>query len=215
MGILEDIQRGWFGKRRDPRIKPDDSKSFVVPDDTHGANAHTVSPNASYNGTETETIEEQWGRLDHYRSPDPTTRDAPQFHDQKEETNDLHVRVYTSAPQAKMEKYYQGPDPKWDGGIVSRPTGTQSSGRSLNPFDQGMKRRFTGVHFSMADMKRDYPIGGMLPASVSRRNTYRLDPLPQDLGNVDMPGNGRFAVRDTNVITGANPPSHGRSYRLG
>lgn len=215
MGILEDIQRGWFGKRRDPRVKPSDDKSFTVPNDSHPANAHTVSPNANYRGVADETVEEGWARNDNYRSPDPTTHDAPQHHDQKEENNQFGKRVYTSAPPARMEKLGRAADPRWAGGLVSRPTGTQSSGRRIDPFDQGTNRRLNGNHFSMADMRREYPIGGMVPAAISRRNTYRLDPLPHDLGIVDMPNSGRFATRDTRIITEENQRPHGNSYRLG
>lgn len=214
MGWLQDVQRGWFGKRRDP-VRLEDNKSFVVPGEDHPANAHTVSPVGAYDGAETETIEQAWGRLDNYRSPDPTTHDAPQHHDQKEYDNRFVEPLYKTAPSAQMETYDRSPDARWAPVQVTRPTGTQSNARVINPFDQGTARRFDGTHFSMASMQRTYPIGGMLPAAVARRNTYRLDPLPHDLGVVDMPGNGRFPNKETQLVEPTNPMTYGRSYRLG
>lgn len=54
------------------------------------------------------------------------------------------------------------------------------------PFDQHSAREMTGDHFSMADHRRNYEIGGMKPAP-SRRNTYRLEPTPWDSDIIDMP----------------------------
>lgn len=53
------------------------------------------------------------------------------------------------------------------------------------PFDNYSKRTFNGMHFSMADHRREYPILGMNPV-VSRRNTYRLEPEPWDTNIVDV-----------------------------
>ncbi len=50
----------------------------------------------------------------------------------------------------------------------------------------GTPRNFNGQHFSMADHRRNYEIGGMAPAS-SRRNTYRIEPTPWDSDIVDVP----------------------------
>lgn len=63
----------------------------------------------------------------------------------------------------------------------------------LRPFGHGLGKgstpnNFTGVHFSMADHRRNYEVGGMAPAS-SRRNTYRIEPTPWDTDIVDMPPN--------------------------
>lgn len=54
------------------------------------------------------------------------------------------------------------------------------------PFDQHAARRLNGTHFSMADHRRNYEIGGMAPA-YTRRNTYRVDPPPWDDLYTDMP----------------------------
>lgn len=63
----------------------------------------------------------------------------------------------------------------------------------LRPFGHGLGKgstpnNFNGEHFSMADHRRNYPIGGMAPAT-SRRNTYRIEPTPWDVDVVDMPPN--------------------------
>lgn len=47
-------------------------------------------------------------------------------------------------------------------------------------------RYFTGEHFSMADHRRTYDIGGMAPAK-HRRNTWRINPTPWDMDFVDVP----------------------------
>lgn len=54
------------------------------------------------------------------------------------------------------------------------------------PFDQRFKRSLTGVHFSMADHRREYEVLGMAPAKT-RRNTFRIEPSPWDTDIVDMP----------------------------
>ncbi len=48
------------------------------------------------------------------------------------------------------------------------------------------ERSLNGVHFSMADHRRNYDILGMAPVS-SRRNTYRIEPTPWDTDLVDVP----------------------------
>lgn len=52
------------------------------------------------------------------------------------------------------------------------------------PFDQHSARRLNGMHFSMADHRRNYEIYGMAPISA-RRNTFRADPQPWDTDIVD------------------------------
>lgn len=51
-------------------------------------------------------------------------------------------------------------------------------------------RALTGVHFSMADHRRDYPILGMAAQrkpGAGTRNTYRLAPAPWDSSIIDVP----------------------------
>ena len=63
----------------------------------------------------------------------------------------------------------------------------------LRPFKHGLGKgsvpnALNGQHFSMADHRRNYEIGGMQPAT-SRRNTYRIEPTPWDTDIVDVPPN--------------------------
>jgi hypothetical protein len=97
----------------------------------------------------------------------------------------------------------------------SRPT-QQMAPRSYTftrPFAQHAARLLNGVHFSMADHRRTYPILGMQPVT-SRRNTYRIDPVPWDTDIVDLPpeNNGPIPGRIRAVDI---PPSANRSWRLG
>lgn len=88
------------------------------------------------------------------------------------------------------------------------------------PFDQlnrpygdavyGTKRRFTGIHFSMADFRRNYDILTMAPQRQGR-NTYRIEPEPWDINQVDVPPDQNpMAARVADV----NIPGPSRSYRL-
>ena len=55
--------------------------------------------------------------------------------------------------------------------------------RFWRPFNGRTPHRFNGMHFSMADHRRDYEIYGMAPQrrpGGSTRNTYRLPPAPWD-----------------------------------
>ncbi len=80
------------------------------------------------------------------------------------------------------------------------------------PFDQTVARRFNGLHFSMADHRRDYEILGMAPVR-SRRNTYRIEPTPWDADIVDMPAPD--PTPDIEPVPGiAVDYDGGRSWRL-
>lgn len=79
-------------------------------------------------------------------------------------------------------------------------------------FWAGFAREFNGVHFSMADHRRDYPIMGMQPAP-ERRNTYRLEPTPWDAAIVDMPPDVSPAP-NARTVAPAVAPAGNRSWRL-
>lgn len=92
----------------------------------------------------------------------------------------------------RKNRYKIGPDPRWNPPAETRVT-EQLSPRSYSftrPFDQGTKgngaRKLNGMHFSMADHRRDYEILGMRPWSA-HRNTYRIDPAPWDAEMYDVP----------------------------
>lgn len=76
----------------------------------------------------------------------------------------------------------------------------------------GSARQFNGNHFSMADHRRTYEVGGMAPVH-SARNTYRLTPPPWDTDVVDLP-----PVQGSNTVNArvrsVELPFGTRSWRL-
>lgn len=84
--------------------------------------------------------------------------------------------------------YARGADPRWVPAPETRLTQQLSPHNYVftRPFDQDIKRRLNGEHFSMADHRRTYPILGMQPP-VRKRNTFRADPPPWDTDLVDYP----------------------------
>lgn len=78
----------------------------------------------------------------------------------------------------------------------------------------GGPRDLTGVHFSMADHRRDYPILGMAPVR-EHRNTFRIQPTPFDMEMGDVPPNDPTDVPAGRIQAVAVPLSASRSFRLG
>lgn len=81
------------------------------------------------------------------------------------------------------------------------------------PFDQDVRHDLTGVHFSLADHRRTYPIMGMEPA-VQRRNTYRADPAPWDTYLTDYPPAEDYHAGAGATGPGDIPESLNRNGRL-
>jgi hypothetical protein len=91
------------------------------------------------------------------------------------------------------------------------------------PFDSGglpksPTKLFNGIHFSMADHRRNYQIYGM-KSPATRRNTYRLDPAPWDqnivdLGSGDLPVAQEYNARLTQVDVPPTTARVGKSWRL-
>lgn len=111
------------------------------------------------------------------------------------------------------------PEPRITSSLVPR---TYSYER---PFDQlnrpwadgpvGSARRFLGLHFSMADHRRNYEILGMAPQrfpGMGTRNTYRLDPVPWDSNIVDRAEESSPVSRV--LVQREVPAPSSRSYRL-
>jgi hypothetical protein len=76
----------------------------------------------------------------------------------------------------------------------------------------GTPRYFDGEHFSMADHRRNYEIGGMAPAT-SRRNTFRISPTPWDTDIVDIPPNVDPVLAQARV-QGVDVAYSSRNWRL-
>jgi hypothetical protein len=126
----------------------------------------------------------------------------------------------TGWPEQKA-RYKIGPDPRWNPPAETRVTERMSPNNYsfVRPFDQGTKgngaRQFNGMHFSMADHRRDFPILGMQPWS-SPRNTYRVDPAPWDADMYDVPPADTIGVPYQGRVQAVEVPDSGnRSYRLG
>lgn len=83
----------------------------------------------------------------------------------------------------------------------------------LRPFDQHSARQFNGLHFSMADHRRNYEILGMAPTRHAR-NTYRIEPTPWDTDIVDLPPNREPDVPQARYSS-VELPYGPRNYRLG
>jgi len=80
------------------------------------------------------------------------------------------------------------------------------------PPQDGMAREFNGMHFSMADHRREYPILGMEPPNKIRRSTFRLEPEPWDANLVDMPSDAPMPYDRVPAVD--VPPAGNRSWRL-
>lgn len=80
------------------------------------------------------------------------------------------------------------------------------------PFDTGYARTFNGMHFSMADHRRSYEILGMAPV-VSRRNTFRQEPVPWDQNVMDVPQNTGEAELPYSRLVSPELPTQ-RTWRL-
>lgn len=106
------------------------------------------------------------------------------------------------------------PDPRWVPPAEPRVTNRLSPHNYVftRPFDQDKERVFNGIHFSMADHRRKYPVLGMNPPPF-RRNTYRADPAPWDTARTDMPNPGGY-VRPGPIVAYDIPPSGSQSWRL-
>lgn len=117
--------------------------------------------------------------------------------------NQIALNPYiTNLPRPSRVTSYESPS-NWR--FYAMPDGLFRSKRNLN-----------GMHFSMAQMHRSYPILGMEPAHRFR-NTYRIEPPSRDAMNTDMPtGSGTTSVPGAMYASPNLPlsPSMGGSYRL-
>jgi hypothetical protein len=101
--------------------------------------------------------------------------------------------------------------------------GTYSFTRPFDQFNRqygdvivGSARHFTGMHFSMADHKRNYDVSqnaGGMPNRRSR-NTYRIEPTPWDTDVVDMPASSSVSAAPEARILSVDVQPGSRSMRL-
>lgn len=116
--------------------------------------------------------------------------------------------MFVSAPAAKP----QAPNPRSIPSPEPRPTNRMSPHNYVftRPFDQHSARQFNGMHFSMADHRRNYQILGMEPVR-RRRNTFRAEPQPWDSDLVDMPNDVTYG-RPGPIVSFEVPAT--RNFRL-
>lgn len=143
------------------------------------------------------------------------------FYDSR--ANDISERHSVESVSGTFVGYQSGsgkniaPDPRLKPPAETRIT-SRLAPRSYfftRPFMQGFARRLNGIHFSMADHRRTYPVLGMEPLRRAR-NTYRIDPVPWDEQIVDIPTNSNNAndVRGSYISTSDIIPVRDRSMRL-
>lgn len=108
-------------------------------------------------------------------------------------------------------------NPNWVPPDVKRPTAFESptSYSFTRPFGQDTEHELNGVHFSLADNRRAYLLGGSVGRVNSWNNSYRIDPVTNDASAVfvgDTVANDvNTTVLYTDQIAGV---SHSRSGRL-
>lgn len=158
------------------------------------------------------------------RTVRPDGDDAPEEYygplDADDKTRHSVENVDADGWEIVKDRYRIGPDPRWNPPAETRITEKMSPRRYSfwRPFDQGTKgngaRQLNGLHFSMADHRREYEILGIRPWSA-HRNTYRVDPTPWDADMYDVPDSETVGTtRQGRVQAFEVPGSDNRSFRL-
>lgn len=78
------------------------------------------------------------------------------------------------------------PDPRWNPPEVKRPTAflSPTSYSYTRPYGQEVEHELNGVHFSLADNRRAYVLGGSAGRVNTWNNSYRVDPVTNDATSV-------------------------------
>jgi hypothetical protein len=202
-----------------------DGKSYVEPDPLSDGNsqyirsfgwAPVLSPEETPDGTRTGVIP----RRDFRATPN-----APeQWYEDKEQDTRRRESVTSLDADGWEEQKNQlrrASDPRWTPPQEPRPTTRMSPANwsFTRPFAEnytGTARYLNGVHFSMADHRRTYPILGMTPPKHQGINTYRVDPAPWDTNNVVTPVDTTPPPQSGGRVIAVDiPPTPGnRSWRL-
>ena len=208
-----------------PYVSAVDTKSYVEPDPLSDTQhqyirafgwAPTLSPEETPDGTRTGVIP----RRDFRATPD-----APQAWYENKEQDTRRRESVTSLDadgwEEQKNQLHRAPDPRWTATPEPRPTTRMSPANwsFTRPFAEnytGTERFLNGVHFSMADHRRVYPILGMNPPKHQTMNTYRIDPPPWDVNETITPADttpppqsgGRIIAVDV------SPTPGNRSWRL-
>lgn len=193
-----------FGRKKAKDTDNDLAVVYVGLDDAHKTTApgreeypsqptYGANPYASAIGRDLPTIPNQDAILTHWYRPPADRNPAEWWNDanDSEFAMDAQQVFQTRGWQSDASRLQIAENPWVGGAPLPRVTSEMSPSnyRHLRPFDQRMERKLDGNHASMASMKRSYPVNGMRPAQ-SLRNTFRLEPSPRDLENIDLPVGG-------------------------
>lgn len=212
---------GWFSQKPNHEIGDLDALHREVqthdPYPNPSAHGNGIDGWAPRVGKELPPIANQDRILVHFDRP-PADQAPERYYQDRNESFLRRGQVENLRPENFPEVQKndtRAPDPRWTAPQEGlRPTTRQSPSnyRFTRPFDQKVARHLNGLHFSMASMHRSYPINGMQPPRRFR-NTWRLEPPPNDMQMADMPAD---STPDAVVNTYVSPqvsPSRG-AYRL-
>lgn len=155
---------------------------------------------------------QEWYGAEPTSAPDAKNRDT----EERSHRNTL-VRYGAQGWVTDVRQEVQSRNPYEDHKVPAPVSRSPSNFREIHlPYGiHRSKSRLTGLHASMADMQRTYPVGGM-NAPHRFRNTYRLEPPPRDALNMDVPATVAPGVPQAVYQSPDFPtsPSRGGSYRL-
>ena len=194
--------------------------NYAAPDVSEGAPYITAlgwSPSLARRGSTTETPSAQrLGTIPLIQRYPQANRPPEEYYGRNTQDIDTRESVTETVAFGQTElkdNYTRADNPYVTPRPETRPTQQLNPHQYTftRPFNQTNARLLNGVHFSMADHRRNYEIGGMNPVPV-RRNTYRTEPTPWDTNIVDMPPASEvvFAQQTSPVA-----PYRGGTYRLG
>lgn len=118
--------------------------------------------------------------------------------------------------QGLLRRFAPNPRSREAGAPIAdtRPTQSMSPHRYIFTRDMwGGPMRNNGEHFSMADFRRDYPVGGTQPVRTWR-NTYRIMPVPYDADMIDVDPTTLTPSIPSAVIESPVPAMASATWRL-
>lgn len=178
-----------FGRRKSDSSTPIGAEgiggTYGAPDisDPHAdTNAWNQWAPGAYN---TEGI---WNTLTHYDNPPPGDPESwGKYHNSRTEMYPLEQSDAQEKANITWRKE-RAPDPRWNPPQPSRAPRVPAPyrfNRVYSDFPKYGHHELVGLHFSMADHRRDYPVGGMRGSTRVGRNTYRLTPADWDESSGD------------------------------
>lgn len=214
-----------FGKRKvadpPPPVGLDDLHSYASPPAGHYPSAQpTPAPTyATQLGIQFPDIPNQDRILVHWdRPPDGESPDRWYQDRDSDKAHRLKVEQVKGSPFSEIHSTSESAaDPRWVPVHPSRITNylIPTNGYVYQrPYDQDVTHELNGVHFSMADNRRSYAVGGMNPVHRGR-NTYRVDPPTLDATMVDLDNSYGYSPPSDIFVSPQATGSVGRSYRLG